>query len=284
MQLLKIYNYLCSKIIKFNSLSSMKKFNSTILFLSVALLLASCAGSKKIVYFQNVDGVDLSNSAGLYDARIMPKDILSITVFSSDPITSAPYNQTVQNTMAGDQISTGSSMLQSYLVDNDGNINFPKLGTIHVQGLTKTECEKMILDKISPEFNELPIVTVKMSSYRVTVTGEVNHPGVFPVTSEKMSVLEALAQAGDLTLYGRRDNILLLREDATGKKTFHKLDLKDANLINSPYYYVQQNDVIYVEPNKVRANNSTIGQSTTIWISVISILTSLASLIVNITR
>jgi len=284
MQLLKIYNYLCSKIIKFNSLSSMKKFNSTILFLSVALLLASCAGSKKIVYFQNVDEVDLSNSAGLYDARIMPKDILSITVFSSDPITSAPYNQTVQNTMAGDQISTGSSMLQSYLVDNDGNINFPKLGTIHVQGLTKTECEKMILDKISPEFNELPIVTVKMSSYRVTVTGEVNRPGVFPVTSEKMSVLEALAQAGDLTLYGRRDNILLLREDATGKKTFHKLDLKDANLINSPYYYVQQNDVIYVEPNKVRANNSTIGQSTTIWISVISILTSLASLIVNITR
>lgn len=262
----------------------MKKFNSTILFLSVALLLASCAGSKKIVYFQNVDEVDLSNSAGLYDARIMPKDILSITVFSSDPITSAPYNQTVQNTMAGDQISTGSSMLQSYLVDNDGNINFPKLGTIHVQGLTKTECEKMILDKISPEFNELPIVTVKMSSYRVTVTGEVNRPGVFPVTSEKMSVLEALAQAGDLTLYGRRDNILLLREDATGKKTFHKLDLKDANLINSPYYYVQQNDVIYVEPNKVRANNSTIGQSTTIWFSVISILTSLTSLIVNITR
>ena len=262
----------------------MKKFNSIILFLSVALLLASCAGSKKIVYFQNVDEVDLSNSAGLYDARIMPKDILSITVFSSDPITSAPYNQTVQNTMAGDQISTGSSMLQSYLVDNDGNINFPKLGTIHVQGLTKTECEKMILDKISPEFNELPIVTVKMSSYRVTVTGEVNRPGVFPVTSEKMSVLEALAQAGDLTLYGRRDNILLLREDATGKKTFHKLDLKDANLINSPYYYVQQNDVIYVEPNKVRANNSTIGQSTTIWFSVISILTSLTSLIVNITR
>lgn len=175
-------------------------------------------------------------------------------------------------------------MLQSYLVDNNGDINFPKLGTIHVQGLTKTECEKMILEKISPEFNELPIVTVRMSSYRVTVTGEVNRPGVFPVTSEKMSVLEALAQAGDLTLYGRRDNILLLREDATGKKSVHKIDLKDANLINSPYYYVQQNDVIYVEPNKVRANNSTIGQSTTIWFSVISILTSLASLIVTIAR
>jgi len=262
----------------------MRTLKNIFLVSSVILFLASCAGSKKIVYFQNIDEVDLSNSAGLYDARIMPKDILSITVFSSDPITSAPYNQTVQNTMSNNQLSTGSSMLQSYLVDNNGDINFPKLGTIHVQGLTKTECEKMILEKISPEFNELPIVTVRMSSYRVTVTGEVNRPGVFPVTSEKMSVLEALAQAGDLTLYGRRDNILLLREDATGKKSVHKLDLKDANIINSPYYYVQQNDVIYVEPNKVRANNSTIGQSTTIWFSVISILTSLASLIVTIAR
>ena len=250
----------------------------------MAVFLTGCSSYKKVPYFQNADQVSLTASRGIHDARIMPKDILSITVFSSDPITSAPYNQTVQNTMSNNQLSTGSSMLQSYLVDNNGDINFPKLGTIHVQGLTKTECEKMILEKISPEFNELPIVTVRMSSYRVTVTGEVNRPGVFPVTSEKMSVLEALAQAGDLTLYGRRDNILLLREDATGKKSVHKLDLKDANIINSPYYYVQQNDVIYVEPNKVRANNSTIGQSTTIWFSVISILTSLTSLIVNIAR
>ena len=123
-----------------------------------------------------------------------------------------------------------------------------------------------------------------MSSYRVTVAGEVASPKVVPVTTEKMSVLEALAQAGDLSIYGRRDNVLLIRENADGQKEAHRLNLNDANIINSPYYYVQQNDYIYVEPNKVKAKNSAIGQSTTLWFSLVSILTSVASLVVNIVR
>ena len=123
-----------------------------------------------------------------------------------------------------------------------------------------------------------------MASYRITVLGEVNSPRVVPVSGEKMSILEALAQAGDLSIYGRRDNVLLLREDATGQKHQYRINLNDANLINSPYYYLQQNDVIYVQPNNVKAGNSGIGSSTTIWFSFISIATSIASLLVNVLR
>ena len=132
--------------------------------------------------------------------------------------------------------------------------------------------------------SEDPIVTVRMASYRVTVTGEVSRPGVIPVSTEKMSVIEAIAQAGDLTIYGKRDNVLLVREDATGQKRAVRLNLNDGNIFSSPYYYVQQNDIIYVEPNRVKAKNSAIGQSTTIWFSFIGIVTSVASLLVNILR
>ena len=160
------------------------------------------------------------------------------------------------------------------------------MGRIRVAGLTKGECEKIIHDKVMMDLqqSEDPIVTVRMASYRVTVTGEVSRPGVIPVSTEKMSVIEAIAQAGDLTIYGKRDNVLLVREDATGQKRAVRLNLNDGNIFSSPYYYVQQNDIIYVEPNRVKAKNSAIGQSTTIWFSFIGIVTSVASLLVNILR
>ena len=147
-------------------------------------------------------------------------------------------------------------------------------------------CQDLIRDKVKPYLAETenPVVTVRMSSYRVTVTGEVNRPGVFPVTTEKISVLEALASAGDLTIYGKRDNVMLIREDVTGEKSIHRLNLNDANLINSPYYYLQQNDIVYVEPNKVKASGSSIGPSTTLWFSFLGIVTSVAALVVNIVR
>ena len=121
-----------------------------------------------------------------------------------------------------------------------------------------------------------------MASYRVTVLGEVQSPKVVPVTTEKMSILEALAQAGDLTIYGKRTNVMLIREDAQGEKHIHRLNLNDANIFNSPYYYLQQNDIIYVQPNNIKAKNSDIGSSTTIWTAFVSVAISIASLVVNI--
>lgn len=265
----------------------MKKLLFPVVAIALMVCIAGCTGSKQVAYFQNIDSVSLAASRGLYDAHIMPKDMLTITINTTDPAVSRPFNLTVVNTVGSTgQLSTGPGSLQGYLVDNDGNINFPVLGTLHVQGLTKGECEDMIKQKLAPYLaaTEKPVVTVRMSSYRVTVTGEVNKPGVIPVSTEKMSIMEALAQAGDLTIYGKRDNVLLLREDDQGQKHAVRINLNDANLINSPYYYLQQNDMVYVEPNRVKAKNSAIGSSTTIWFSFVGIVTSVASLLVNILR
>ena len=265
----------------------MKRVFLPIIAMLIVVLLGSCGSAKKVAYFQNIDTTSLVASRGLYDAKILPKDLLTITVSTTDPQASLPFNLVVYNSLnSSGSLGGGGGMLQSYLVDNDGYIQFPVLGNVKVVGLTKNQCQDLLKEKIMPYMSqsENPVVTVRMASYRVTVLGEVANPGVVPVTTEKMSVLEALAQAGDLTIYGRRDNVLLIRETATGQKEVHRLNLNDANIINSPYYYVQQNDYIYVEPNGVKSKNSAIGSSTTLWFSFVSILTSVASLLVNIIR
>ncbi len=253
------------------------------ILVTATLFLTGCGSSKKVVYFQNADDVSLEASRMLYDAKIMPKDLLSISIYTTDPEASAPFNLFVAASQGATQSSARSN---EYLVDNEGNIEFPVLGKLHVGNMTKSQCQDMIVDKLKAYLakDEKPIVKVGLASYRVTVLGEVAGPKVVPVTTEKMSVLEAIAMAGDLTIYGKRDNVLLIRESSTGEKTMHRLDLTDANLINSPYYYLQQNDVVYVEPNKTKARNSGISTSTTIWLTVVSSLTSLASLIISITR
>lgn len=256
--------------------------------MAFAMLITSCSAPKNIAYVKNSDLVDLSNSAFLYDAHIMPKDVLTITVNTVNPEASAPFNLIVRNPLSSTSSTIGNSAgsLQTYLVGNDGSIEFPVLGTLKVGGLTKAECEKMIHDKIMPFLNakENPVVTVRMANYKISVLGEVNRPGMFTVSNEKINIFEALAQAGDLTIYGVRDNVKLIRENANGKKEIHTIVLNDANLVNSPYYYLQQNDILYVEPNKVKARNSTVGQTTTLWFSATSILISLTSLLYNILK
>lgn len=259
----------------------------SVCIIAVAFMLGSCSSTKNVAYFQNSDTVNLKASKGLYDAHIMPKDILTITVSTTDPDAAVPFNMTVPTPYTQSQRTTYSqAMLQSYLVDNEGNVEFPKVGTLHLGGLTKSEAEKMIQEKIKPYMNanENPIVTVRMSNFKISVLGEVNHSGMYTVTNEKVSILEALAQAGDLTIYGMRNNVKLIREDATGQKSIHVLNLNDAGLINSPYYYLQQNDIVYVEPNKVKAQNSSVGSMTTLWFSATSILISLTSLLYNILK
>ena len=266
----------------------MKKLSFFAFSMLAVLLLSSCGTSKNVAYIQNSDSISYEKSRFLYDARIMPKDQLTISVNTVDPDVSAPYNLLLQTSYSqGKTVSTGNSgMLMPYLVDNDGYINFPVIGRLHVSGLTKSECEDLILEKIRRYMAEdqNPVVTVRMSSYSISVLGEVAHPGSFQVSREKITILEALAQAGDLTIYGVRDRVKLIREDATGKKEVHTLNLMDANLLNSPYYYLQQNDVVYVEPNNVKAQNSKVGQTTTLWFSATSILVSLTSLLYNILK
>ena len=263
----------------------MKKYSYFVLLVA---LMTSCSAPKNVAYLWNSNDVDLSQSQYLYDAKIMPKDILTITVNTVNPEASAPFNLIVRSTLTStsSNIATSGGSLQTYLVDNEGGIDFPVIGYIKVGGLTKRECEKLIHDKVKPYLNaaENPVVTVRMSSYSISVLGEVNKPGSYQVSREKINILEALAQAGDLTIYGVRENVKLIRENAKGHKEIHTINLNDANLLTSPYYYLQQNDIVYVEPNKVKSQNSTIGASTTLWISATSILISMASLLYNILK
>ena len=262
----------------------MKKVLSLFYICLGVLLLSACAG-EKVAYFKNIDEVSLAASKGLYDAHIMPKDLILVTVNTTDPQVSAPFNNGTGGSKGGQAVGT-TTTTDGYLVDNQGNINFPVVGKLHVAGLTKNQCEDMIKNKIAPYLaaNENPVVTVRMASYRVTITGEVKSPGVIPVSTEKISIIEALAQAGDLTIYGKRDNIILIREKADGEKEYHRLNLNDANIINSPYYYLQQNDIIYVQPNTVQSQNSMIGNSTSLWFSLVGIVVSLASFMVTVLR
>jgi polysaccharide export outer membrane protein len=264
----------------------MKKLFS-LTFLALMLFLITSCGSSNVAYIQNSDSIAYDNSRFLYDAKIMPKDQLTISVNTVNPEASLPYNLLLQNSYTqGRSMSTGGGTLMPYLVDNEGYINFPVIGRLKVGGLTKSECENLILEKIRPYMAaaENPVVTVRMSSYSVSVLGEVARPGSFQVGREKITILEALAQAGDLTIYGVRDKVKLIREDATGKKEIHTLDLTNANIVTSPYYYLQQNDIVYVEPNKVKAQNARVGSMTTLWFSATSILISLTSLLYNILK
>lgn len=264
----------------------MKVFKLLCMIVLTALT-GACTSYKKVPYLQNSETVDLSQlPKSLYDAKIMPKDLLTITVSTTDPEAAVPFNLTIQTPYGinGNQNTTSQPTLQQYLVDNEGNIDFPVLGRLHIGDMTKTDVEKMIQQKLQPYLKETPIVNVRMVNYKISVLGEVTRPGTFTVSNEKVNIFEALALAGDMTIWGQRDNVKLMREDSQGERKIVELDLNDANVVGSPYFYLQQNDVVYVTPNQKKAKNSDVGTQTSFWFSGVSILISLATLIVTLTN
>ena len=253
----------------------MRRLTGWILYLSLTLMFASCQSSRKVPYLQDTDLVnETEQSVRQTGVKVMPKDLLTIAVSCSTPELAAPFNL----------VNSGTDAPQQHLVDNQGTINFPVLGEIHVGGLTKLEIENLIIDKLKVYLKEAPLVTVRIVNYRISVLGEVNGPGSFVVSNEKINLLEALAMAGDLTIYGMRDNVKLIRTGQDNKQEIITLDLNKAETVLSPYYQLQQNDIIYVTPNKTKAKNSDIGAGTGLWFSGISILMSITNLLINILR
>ena len=252
------------------------KLHSLFIMGLCALLFSSCFSYKKVPYLKDSQEINSQlKQLPMYDAKIMPKDLLTITVNTTDPEVAAPFNLTVQSS------GNGQSSLQQYLVSNEGTIDFPVLGTLQVSGLTKSEAENLIREKLGVYLKETPIVTVRMTNYKISVLGEVASPGMFTISNEKVNIFEALALAGDLTIYGKRNNVKLIREDAAGQREIIELNLNKSDIITSPYYYLQQNDILYVTPNKTKAKNSDIGQGTSLWFSATSILISLANLVMT---
>ena len=263
----------------------MKRMKQLGYYVLAAFLLTACQSYKKVPYLQDAEVVLYSTQdEQLYDAKIMPKDLLTIVVSCTSPELAAPFNLTVatQNNAVLNYTTT-QPVLQQYLVDNEGNINFPVLGELHVGGLTKKATEQMIVEKLKPYITETPIVTVRMVNYKISVIGEVSRPGVYTVNNEQVNVFEAVAMAGDLTIYGKRDNVRIIRT-VDGKQNLVTINLNDENIIYSPDFYLRQNDIVYVEPNKAKKQSANIGSSTNLLISITSILISLAGLMVNILR
>lgn len=251
-------------------------------------LLTGCGSSEKIAYLQGTERMSAEEFAvatTLYDARIMPKDLLTVVVSTTDPEASRPFNLIMPTISQG--ITTSAStqgQLQTYLVDNNGQIEFPVVGMVTLKGLTKSEAEKKIKGLLMTYLKEEPVVTVRFVNYKISVIGEVARPNTFTIQNEKVNLMEALAMAGDMTIWGRRDNVKILREDAEGNKRVIMMNLNDPYVIFHPDFYLQQNDVVYVEPNKVKAKNSEIGSATGIWLSATSIMISVATLLINVLK
>jgi len=192
-----------------------------------------------------------------------------------------PFNQYSVSFTEDIRMSYGRERIQSYIVDSDGNIDFPVLGKIKIAGLNRDQAKKKLVDELT-DYIKKPIVNITTVNYKITVLGEVARPGTYTATNERITLIEALGMAGDLTIYGERENVLVIH-DYDGKKTYTRVNLKSQELFESPVYYLAQNDVVYVEPNKTAARASKIGASTGVIIASIGILISVATLIVTIT-
>ena len=255
------------------------------LALLVLAVLPACSSHKDIAYLQEQEGALRAAADSLYDARIKPKDLLTITVNTFDREASLPFNLMYpSNSPNGFSNNVGENIMQKYLVDNDGEIDFPVLGRIKVAGLTKKEVEAYLRGRLGAYLKEEPLVNVRMVNYKISVIGEVARPNTYTITNEKVNVLEALALAGDMTIYGMRKNVKLMRETESGERNVYTIDLTDKNLIYSPYFYLQQNDVLYVEPNKTKMRNSRYSAMTGQVLTGTSVLVSVAGLIVTLTK
>lgn len=257
------------------------------IFILGALLLASCATNKRAAYIQQVQ-TDIPTAIEQdYQIRIKPLDRLTVTINSKDPELAAPFNAASSyNSLNGlsSYSSSSNGNLQILTVDKEGKIQLPIIGEIDCDGLTRNEFAKKIENTIRENgMVHDPIVIIQFADVKFSVLGEVARPGQFSITKDRISLFDALAMAGDLTIYGQRENVALIREE-NGMRTVHYFDLKNPDILTSPYFYLQQDDVVYVTPNKYKAQAGEINQNRSFYISLVSVAVSVATLLVTITR
>lgn len=243
----------------------------------ICLLMASCLNTRKAVYFDGLKDGTISSNTPVPETIIEKNDLLNISVTSLNPDASAIFNAT--NVYNYNMNGTGVTSLMGYLVNTEGTIQFPILGAIKAAGLSKEQLKETITKKLlDQKLLTDPIVTVRFLNFRVTVLGEVSRPGMLSVPNEKISLLEAIGLAGDLTIFARRDNVLVIRENENGDKVIKRIDLNSTELLSSPYYYLQSNDIVYVEPNKSKVASAGRGQQ---WIPAVLSGLSLVAIVVD---
>ena len=264
------------------------KFRNLFIVTAMMTLLWSCAAPKTISYFQDLNpGESELTITDPVEIKIQPKDKLSILVNSQDPRLTNLFNLPILSSQIGtDNNYNQNRGLSGYTVNKNGSIDFPVLGEIKVQGMTREDVAAYIKKElILQDLIKDPVVTVEFMNLCISVMGEVNHPGRYNIDRDHLTVLDALSMAGDLTIFGNREKVLILRQES-GKQRVYGVDLNSAqHMYSSPVYYLQQGYVVYVEPNDTRKRQSTVNgnniRSTSFWISIASLLTSIAILFVK---
>jgi len=253
------------------------RLNSSLLLCIIVLIIFSSCGSRKNMVYLQQDSTQITTLYEQYVPRIQVNDILTIVVTAADPKVTAPFNPVSSMMSSNLTQQVDMALRPTYTVDDKGDITLPMLGKIHIAGLTRVQAMEKLRTELSLYIKD-PGVNMNFNNFRISVLGEVARPGSFIMPTERVTVLEALGMAGDLTIRGVRENVMLIRE-VDGQKTMHRLDLTQQNTINSPYYYLAQNDVIYVEPNKSQINNSKLGANTNIIISIASLIITVISVL-----
>jgi polysaccharide export outer membrane protein len=255
-------------------------FFTKLLLLFFSIFFLSCASKKDIVYLQDVDTTKITTNSFSYEPVLKNDDLLSIIVSADDPEVTYMFN--IPQIQGNYQVDESQSSIRTYLIDSYGQIEFPVLGKIKLAGLTRSQAVKELTDRVRPYIKN-PTINMRILNYKIAVLGEVIRPGNFNIKSERITLLEALANAGDLTIYGKRDNILIIREK-NEIKTYNRVDITHSDFINSEFYYLTQNDVVVVEPNKTRVNSSVIGPDLQALLAIVGLVLSSLSLILLISR
>lgn len=259
------------------TLNSFIKFSFFIL--SISLVFTSCVSKKKLLYLQDIEQIVDNPANTNYNISISPNDLLTINISAINPEAVAPFNQPLIGRPSLNSDAQGVQQLQTYLVSVDGTIEFPLVGTIELSGLTRTEATLKMKELVS-KYVKGAIVNIRILNFKVSVLGEVQRPGTYTINDERITILEALGYAGDMTIFGDRKNVKIIRE-VNGVKSYGELDFTSADIIESPFYYLQQNDVIIISPNKAQIQSSSFNRNTSVFISIAGIIISVISVLIR---
>lgn len=253
------------------------KDKSKLLYLIALVLLSSCASRKNLIYLQ-FDDIDKSAISNDYQLTFKPDDLLQIIVSSEDLIAAQPFNLPIIASSLTPSNAQGSFKIQTYLIDGNGDIEFPVLGKIRLGGLTRVEATKLLKNKLSPAYLKDPVVNIILTNFKITVIGDVKNAQVFKIDNERVTIFDAIGLAGDLNISGSRRNISVIREEKNTKNKY-VVDLRSNKIINSPVYYLQQNDIVYIEPNYAKMQDASYTRSTGLFISLASVIISLLTIL-----
>ncbi|PQJ72090.1 polysaccharide biosynthesis/export family protein [Polaribacter butkevichii] len=253
----------------------MMRVSTTIFLLIIAL--SSCVSNKDIAYFQ-FDEIEQSKVSNSFKTIFKPDDLLQITISSDDIEATKPFNLPAVAYTTTTNSVVGTPQQQSYLIDSDGEIDFPILGKLKLGGLSREDVLKLLKNKLSPDYVKNPTINIRIANFKVTVYGDVKKPGTFTIPNERVSILDAIGLAGDLNISGRRDNVMVIREE-NNKKVKYQVNLLSNKTLTSPVFYLQQNDVVYVEHNKARIQSASSNTNTSLFISVTGLIITIVSIL-----